>query len=998
MAQILHKSICNIIISLIKEVRIADKNKKITKGQGWIDSALKSKEKLNKEKKLMSKVPSILSNRALCFLLALAMAVFFISPDLTFSQVTTGSLSGAIVNEQGERVEAAALTIRKAGTINYFTAISDEKGRYLFPNLSPGIYTMTVDAVGYHRLTQEVTVKVGGKISLHPKLTKVVDIREEILVTAEAPLVETTKTSIDQNISFEQFQNIPTQGRDFNSIINTFAGVNRFNNNFNVLGSRDNQNNFLIDGMKNNELGDSTTSWTGGYARSLYGYAPQRPENEAGEYVQSLPGSALQKLNLDSIEEIQVSKTGYSAEYGQGSGAVFNIVTRSGTDKFKFGFTVSHQTHTVNDWFQSEENKSPYPMKRWQESVFLGGPIIQGKLRFFVTYERDDHFVGFDDRLLTVARLNLWVKELDIWESEQGSNRVTGKLTFIESEKSKYNLTLNYNNDASGYNLTLYKAPGDLDHRTGTNRGFSLLLNNQRQFESGLLNISAKYAHLNRFTNREAGRDNLELRPTGPYDFGFWIRRWGGYGNDVDISINSFQVKTTYNWFLKDKGGDHNILIGVDYENYKQHSIIDGWNYVAFINRNRDVIYGPSESKPWYLWFSQSYSGVDYDLPLSQASFFINEEWRINPNLTLTAGFRTDWDEFIDKIFVSPRIGFAWDPFGDGKTVIRGGGGVFRDRSDLLAFAKHLFEPTFTRYYTDGGPFAGDPADMATWEDYLDTESSSGQASSNFFVADDFQPPMTWEVNIGFERDLVSGFVFRANYIYKKMTKLFYEKRENYYSVFENGVWSRPDPTKGTQFTLMNAGYMAAHDIEFILTKSFRSGSFFNLSYVWEETVGNSHRSLAYWFETYFNQVATQPQWSEFNAPASFEVKHFLKASWSFVLPLDFLFSGFLQLRTGKPFHVFRTDYPAEGYQHGWVLVEPPNSRTMPSFSTMDVRFSKRIRVGSNRFQIYADVFNLLNRENVLGVEGNKGYANFLDPINFGRPRQIQIGFKWEFN
>lgn len=931
-----------------------------------------------------------------------AVLVFCLGPSFAMAQ-TTGSVSGVVTDESGDPLDAIKVTAQQEGTVNAWETYTDNKGRYTFPNLAPGKYKFTAESEGYTPLTwPSISVRLGSKITLNFTLKQALEVKEEVIVTAEAPVVETTKASIDQNISFEQFKDIPTQGRDFNTIINTFAGVNKFNNSFNVMGSRDNQNNFLIDGMKNNDLGDTLGYGAGSWGRALYGYSPVDPAQEAQEYVQSLPGATLQQLNLDSIEEVQVSKTGYSAEYGQGSGAVFNLVTRSGTDRFKMGFTLNHQTHTINDAFMGEEDKSPYPMKRWQESVFLSGPITQGKLRFFISVERDDYYVGFDARDLTAARLNLWVADLDVWQSQQAVNRLTGKLTYIESPQSKYNLTLNFNDDESQFNYTLYKAPGDLDHRVGTNRGYSILLNNQRQFQGGLLNLSGKYQHVDRVTNREAGGDNLELRPQGGYDFGYWIRRFGGYGQDIDVDIDSLQFKGTYNFFLKDKAGDHNLLIGFDYENYKQHSILQEFNYVAFWNRYSGGFTTPEDENPWYLWFTQTSEANDYELPLSQAAFFVNEEWSINPDLTINGGFRVDWDEFIDKMYLSPRIGFAWDPIGDGRTVIRGGAGLYRDRADLLGYVKIFFEPAVTRYYADGGPFSSNPADLADWKDYLHTETSAAQAGTNYEVADDLQPPLTWTANIGLERDLFKGFVFRANYMYKKMDKLFYDKRINYYSVFKDGVWQRPDPTAPTIFRLENAGYMEAHDIEFVLSKSFSSGSFFNISYVWEDTTGNSHRSFAYWFETYFNQVGTSEQWFEMKAPAAFEVKHFLKASWSFVLPLDVIFSGFLQWRTGKPFNVYTTDYPPEGYQHGWVLVEPPNSRTMPAFSTLDVRLSKRVVIGQHRFQIYADVFNLLNRDNVLSVSGNKSthpwVLPFMEPTSYGRPRQVQIGFRWEWN
>jgi hypothetical protein len=904
-----------------------------------------------------------------------------------YSQVTTGSLSGVIRDEGGAPIEDAILNAQQVGTINFERAVTDAKGRYIFPNLSPGVYGITIEAAGYNTVTQSgIAIKLGAKTRIDYSMKQALDIKAEVTVTARAPVVETTKTSIDQNISFEQFKDIPAQGRDFNSIIRTFAGVNSWNSNFNVFGSRDNQNNFLIDGMKNNELGDTQTAWHGGYARSLYGYAD--PTKEAEQYVQSLPGGSLGQFNFDSIEEVQVATTGYSAEFGQGSGGVFNMVTRSGTDKFKFGFTVTHQTDKIN-----KQTTNPYPLKRWQESLYFGGPIIEGKLRFFVSYERDDYFVGFDDRVVNAANLNLWVRDLDLWRSEQGVNRVTGKMTYIHSAKNKFNLTANYFGDSSLYRNTQWRPAGNIEEREGTNRGFSLLVNNQRQFKNGLLQVSAKYSLIDRYTGTKLGGDNLELRPEGE-GFDFWIRRVGTQGPTVDINIKSLQLKSTYNWFLKDVAGDHNLLFGIDYENYRQKTDLREWNYVAFWNQVGTTTI-PAAQDTWYLWFVQVTPGTKYTLPLSQAALYVNEDWQINSRLTLSAGLRGDWDEFIDKFYLSPRIGMALDPFGDGKTVLRGGAGVFRDRADLLPFAKSQLDRGYNLYFNDGGPFTSDPLDLATWKKYMDRVAGNPSFVGSLYERDsNLQPPITYEANLGIERDLFKGFVVSVNYIYKKMDKLFYEQRLNYFQLNQNGQWVQPDPTKPAIFRLTNVGNMRANDLEFILTKKFQGGSFINLSYVFEKTRGNSSRSMAFWYETYFNQTGNEKQFFEFNAPADFEVRNFFKASWSFVLPLDVIFSGFVQARSGKPFTVYeQLNYPV-----GWRLPEGYNSRRLPPFSTVDIRLSKRIRIKQYRFQVYADVFNLLDKDNIISTQGAMSSATFLTPLAYGQPRQAQIGFRFEWN
>ena len=227
---------------------------------------------------------------------------------------------------------------------------------------------------------------LGAKVRLDFTLNPQTTLVENVTVRAATPLIEPTETSIKKNITYEQFDNLPILSREFQNIVDTLPGVSQTGRNFNISGSRDNQNIFLIDGARNNDLSNSSTR----FRNSVYFIVGSQNPDDAAVGLDS--GFVLQSFNQDAIGEIQVVTSAYSAEYGQGSGGVINLVTRSGSDRLTGGFSFNYQ----NDSFNSKKNVDD--LRRGQESLFLGGPIGTGKMWYFASYERDDYRVGFDKR------------------------------------------------------------------------------------------------------------------------------------------------------------------------------------------------------------------------------------------------------------------------------------------------------------------------------------------------------------------------------------------------------------------------------------------------------------------------------------------------------------------------------------------------------------------------------------------------------------------------
>ena len=160
----------------------------------------------------------------------------------------TGSVSGYVNDEKQKALPGVTIAIREIDKTVATTVITDAQGYYAFPILEPGRYSLRLTLAGFHELVHEwVDVGVGAKVRLDFTLNAQTNVAT-VTVRAATPLIEPTETAIKNNITYDQFDNMPILSRDFQNIVDTLPGVTQNGRNFNISGSRDNQNIFLIDG------------------------------------------------------------------------------------------------------------------------------------------------------------------------------------------------------------------------------------------------------------------------------------------------------------------------------------------------------------------------------------------------------------------------------------------------------------------------------------------------------------------------------------------------------------------------------------------------------------------------------------------------------------------------------------------------------------------------------------------------------------------------------
>jgi hypothetical protein len=310
--------------------------------------------------------------RKRCLLLAV---VSLLLVGFASAQTFRGSIVGTVTDSSGAVVSGAAVKARNVDTGLERTANTTPDGSYNIPELPIGTYDVTITQSGFETaITKGVAVSVAAQSRIDVAL-KPGQVSQQVEVTEEVPLVDTTTTDIGGSLTAKTIENIPVNGRDYTKLIYLSPGVagspdqisdspGSFGE-FSMNGSRGRSNNYLLDGTDMND-----------------GYRNDPAINEAGVF-----GDPATILPIDAVAELHVLSN-YQAEYGRNSGAVVNIVTKSGTNNWHgsaIEYWRSGQLGARNYFNFDNQPKNPFLNNQFGGS--LGGPIVKDKAFFFVDYE-----------------------------------------------------------------------------------------------------------------------------------------------------------------------------------------------------------------------------------------------------------------------------------------------------------------------------------------------------------------------------------------------------------------------------------------------------------------------------------------------------------------------------------------------------------------------------------------------------------------------------------
>jgi hypothetical protein len=772
------------------------------------------------------------------------------------AQQITGRIRGTVSDPSGAVVQAAAVTAKQIETGLTRVAVTDKQGEYVLVELPIGHYQLEVQAKGFETYLQEgisLDVNQNAAVSVHLKLGSET---QQVEVSANATLVQTTVSSLGQTVMEREILNLPLDGRNFSQLgllqpgvvpltpgLLEAGGPARQNQAYAVDGQRPESNNFLIDGADN---------------------------------VSSVDGGFVLKPPIDAIAEFRILTHNADAEFGRNTGSTTNIVTRSGSNSFHGALWEFFRNDAMDasDYF----TQSVQPLKQNQFGATFGGPIIKDKTFFFGYYE------GFRNRqgetvpatvpslaerqgnfaeLCTSGFTNGFCNDPNPADGQQLYNFLTGapvpnnQLAYIDPIAKNVlpffplpntgpngfiaTQTLSENNDQFGVRLDHYLSRVDtLNFRymyssgpttdplspVGANvpgfpvgeddRAQNFVAQETHVFSSNTIGV-ARFSFLrNKFLldehlNHESPSDlGFEYDPTLPSAAGPPFIQVGGYasvGDPITGPRNTFQNTFDGSGSVSWIHGHHEFKFGGGYRR-------DQINALQGIASNGFFVFSTFPFSDGFASFLSGQpvvflqGGGDFSREIRDRAFdaYAQDNYRITSNLTLNLGLRYElplpatenknrMNLFVpgaqsqvtptappgllypgdpgvpaglipaQKTAFAPRVGFAWDPRGDAKTVISAAYGIF-------------YEP----YYTgEGGPLQ----DPVSAPPYLKTQQISFPVNSfanPFYTPNPFsQPfpePMTllvlsrnlhlpyaqdWNLNI--QRSFGPDWLFQVGYV-----------------------------------------------------------------------------------------------------------------------------------------------------------------------------------------------------------------------------------------
>jgi hypothetical protein len=581
---------------------------------------------------------------------------------LRLAAQTTSIIQGTVTDEQHLAVEGAVITLSGPMSSTDMKIVTGDTGSYRIRGLPAGAYNLRVGMPGFaDKVYRGLTVTVNRLLILDVVLA-ISTVKEQVTVSGDPTLLETTISSSGATILPRQIQQMPINGRNYLDLMQLVPGVavNRqvdvgTDAAVSVLGERGGNTMFLIDGMPNKNAVD---------------------------------GGSAAPFDQDSILEFQTLTTGYSAEFGHGSGGVVNVVSKSGTSQWHGLLSAFHRNNAFNS--SDVAGKDTPFLSHWDTSANAGGPIIKDRTFFFGSLERirERRQLNFN----FPANLPDFLQARE--ETFDQNNRTFETRSFLKLDEQlgRHHVTqqMNLINAHVTDFLPLSQATSLPSTRTNSDSRF-LMLGFHDTATLGdlsnplLLNVYFQYRgepSAQRAAHPEASPsttlfNSFSSLTTGKLTGDLGQVRFGAGFTPLFLKP---RYTSTGAHFDKIFGG-HHLKFGVDF----QHTEVDGMEASNLLNQLFATTsdfeqFGPVNSGVYVLTRVAGPSPEDNLIRLrnNYTGLYTQDDWKIAKTLTLNLGMRWDYDSrFPNRTNFSPRLGLAWSP--TPKTVVSANWGMFYD-------------------------------------------------------------------------------------------------------------------------------------------------------------------------------------------------------------------------------------------------------------------------------------------------------------------------------
>jgi hypothetical protein len=939
-----------------------------------------------------------LRHGCLAKLLATMLVLLAFAAPRGLGQANDAEIIGTVTDGSGAAIPNAQVTLTNVDTGVTHTLSVQAEGQYRFSPVAPGAYRLSVKATSFQTETvTNLVINLGTSVTQNVKL-KIGSSEQTVVVTGETPMADATSNDVSGLIDQRQITTLPINTRQYLNLALLEPGTSQdatrtFYNNVQIGGGGYfYANGFMVDGVRN--------TWA-----------------EQGEPRQNFPEGAIQ--------EFKVYVAQYPAEYGLYMGGLVTIATKSGTNNIHgevFEYWRNEALNRDNRFQQQAEQleHTGNPFNRNQFGGDVGGPIIKDRMHYYAAFERTQ----------TDSSYTIFTSLPQFYGSNQGTfnQPLTDQMLTLRGDYQINNNQSIFARYAQEWNKLTFQGCGGAVEEfcyDGLIPRHSIVGGHTWTPTPTIVNdFRFQYA----YSSYQLGPpghiytdvNTLATSPTATADLQIaYIFPSFGYG----AGYEEVGVEQRYEGsdVLSIQKGAHTFKFGSDI-NYVPFIDSTAFNVRGTFTFATDQVFNPNNSATIAalkdpILFTASIPAVTTSVPTWELGFFAMDDWRVQPGLTLAVGLRYDREPgaanqalnptsfpqpipFIgdpskrgSTLAFGPRVGIAWDPFRNGRNIIRAGYGIYYNNiQTLLNFNENrnltlcniiIPDPS----YPD--PFGGKSPD-----------SFCSTAPPNVTVlAQNYRNPYSQQFNIGFTHQFTDNFAITTSGVYQHFLRDFRDFDLNYPDLV-TGI--RPLPAWG-EILQQQSTAQARYKALFVQAeKRFSHRFMFRGSYTLSSARDDNPQ----------NRVTNYSDLNLDWGPSNVDRRDVLVASGTVDLPSRLTLGAIWTAKSSVPFSALAATFNADGTQQyvpgtsrnqgnrdlnltavnayrtslGLSPITSSMINTNP-YDSFDVHLSRKFKLKEQRYiEVVAQCFNLFGHENLLGVAaGTSGYStNAASPTGFG--------------
>lgn len=1080
-------------------------------------------------------------SRPFLFLWALLAALAMGGPVYPQASGNTAELRGRVTDQSGAVLPGVTITLTDAARGTSRTALTDDRGEYAVPLLPPSIYDVKAEFPGF-----SVQVKKGAQLTVGQQATidfslQVSGRTEEIVVTGEAQLVETTRTQQSDTIEEKKIRELPINRRDYLSYALLAPGVTDSkaiadNSDFRVTqtpnsglsfyGSNGRGNNVTVDGLDNN-----------------FNSGGVRPT-----------------LSQEGVQEFQINRSNYSAEFGGAMGGVINIVSKSGSNNLHgnvFGFFRNEQMDARNPFaYQNVGDLVGVPVKpvlsRQQYGATLGGPLRRDTTFFFTSFEQLNEargatvplllnydLFGPDPRQREVLGVLRGVPGTEVlvgtlatlWTTcvvpcRQGFAgdpikaqtaqlfRANSGVAPVRDHNTAFSMRLDHTFSPSDQLFTRFNFSKQFGRNTAVGALVGFSRGNESLTKDWTYMVSENHIFSPHAFNEFRAKfsyTSAYFIPAEPFGPAFDINGFGFFNKNIFLPARNVERNLQFLDNFSHIRGNHSVKVGVDLSFYPHYhadnetffggrfnfgplplaavigapsadlvrNILLSTGRAPLANYIRDNGFNGLQAFNLGVpqFFQQGFGNTVYVGNIKRYGLYAQDTWKVRPNFTLNLGLRYELDlqpggALLDENAIyqtpipqpqardfprdrknfAPRVGFSWDPMSNGKTVIRGGYGLYYapipfQIPDVAATLNGVFIRQVFTSAAGGNPvprnlFTGlrnsglfgsrriTEADLSGFG--LTPRADSNNPFAVLFAIDSrYRRPYTQQVSFGIEREVVKDLSISADYIFVRGARITRARDANLIPTggrLPNGAlaftFAKPltlqyniyESTANSfyhGFTLSANKRYSRHFLltaNYTLSKAIDEVTDYNSDFEAHDQLNlRGERALSSFDQRHRVVVAGVLESPSKAGPGNHVVSRIFA---------DVTVSPIMTVISARPFNLL-AGFDTSGDRHS-TTHRPDfagrNTGIGPNFVAFDLRVAKRWQLGGEgrrnletTFEAF-NIFNHLNFASINNVVGSEPLPTFrvqgrrdrlpAEPLGFTsayNPRQLQLGFRLNF-